>query len=255
MSERHLRLRERVLRAAADPALEPPGRPIAQLRPLWKPPALVRAIFLGDWHPVLRDPLDLFRLSFVVGAVIFELTGDDHAATQLALTAIAVFVARMVDLPRVFDWGFCIAMFFNGWGDALHLFVNISWYDNIVHVTLPCFFAPMVYIGLSRIEVVPEPALVRLRATRLFGMGFIAFCIGVTAVTVYEVYEWIAVRWLDQNLFISYADTIADIADGFLGSLVGALLLCLWALGRFSSRRTARTARGYVVVPVATDSE
>jgi hypothetical protein len=25
-------------------------------------------VFLGDWHPVLRDPLDLFRLSFVVGA-------------------------------------------------------------------------------------------------------------------------------------------------------------------------------------------
>jgi hypothetical protein len=35
-------------------------------------------IFLGDWHPVLRDPLDLFRLSFVVGAVIFALQSADR---------------------------------------------------------------------------------------------------------------------------------------------------------------------------------
>lgn len=201
---------------------------------------VLQRVFLGDWHPVLRDPLDLFRLSFVAGAVVFAFRGDSHATSQLALTALAVFVARMVDLPRLFDWGFCIAMFFNGWGDALHLFTSWAWYDNVVHINLPCFFAPMVYIGLSRLDVVPEPARVRRRFSRLIGMGFITFCIGVTAVTTYEVYEWIAVRWLDQNLFISYADTIADIADGFLGAAIGSLLLCGWALGRFSSRRPAR---------------
>jgi hypothetical protein len=28
--------------------------------------AALGKVFLGDWHPVLRDPLDLFRLSFPV---------------------------------------------------------------------------------------------------------------------------------------------------------------------------------------------
>ncbi|MDO8212763.1 hypothetical protein [Conexibacter sp. CPCC 206217] len=236
--------RDRLRSAASAPALQPERNPIVRRGPHWRPPAALRAVFLGDWHPVLRDPLDLLRLSFVVGAVVFAVSGDGHASTQLALTAVAVFLARMVGLPRLFDWGFCVAMFFNGWGDALHLFVDWSWYDNVVHLILPCFLAPIVYIGLSRVDVVPEPALVRLRASRLLGMGVIAFCIGVTGVTIYEVYEWIAVRWLDQNLFISYADTIADISDGFAGSLAGALLLCLWSLGRFSSRRTPRDWRG-----------
>ncbi|HST42937.1 MAG TPA: hypothetical protein VLK58_25660 [Conexibacter sp.] len=213
---------------------------------------LWRQVFLGDWHPVLRDPLDLFRLSFVVGAVVFAIRGDSHATTQLALTALAVFVARMIDLPRIVDWGFCVAMFFNGWGDALHLFTNVAWYDNIVHVTLPAFFAPMVYIGLSHLDVVPEPEAVRHRFTRLVGMGFVTFCIGVTAATFYEIYEWVAVRWLDQNLFISYADTIADLADGFIGSATGSLLLCGWALGRFSSRRSPRDRSGQRVSQRAT---
>ena len=40
-------------------------------------------VFLRDWHPVLRDPLDLFRLSFPVGALIFALQGDWDAAVRL----------------------------------------------------------------------------------------------------------------------------------------------------------------------------
>ena len=51
-----------------------------------RPPAAVGArakawskpVFLGDWHPILRDPLDLIRISFVVGAVAFALAGDGH---------------------------------------------------------------------------------------------------------------------------------------------------------------------------------
>ena len=42
-------------------------------------------VFVRDWHPVLRDPLDLFRLSFPVGAVIFALMGDWDAVVRLLL--------------------------------------------------------------------------------------------------------------------------------------------------------------------------
>lgn len=57
--------------------------------------------------------------------MLFALDGDAHAANQLVLTAVAVFVARMVNVPRLFDWGFCVAMAFNGWGDALRLLVPL----------------------------------------------------------------------------------------------------------------------------------
>jgi hypothetical protein len=33
---------------------------------------------LGDLDPILRDPLDLVRISFVVGAAAFALAGDGH---------------------------------------------------------------------------------------------------------------------------------------------------------------------------------
>jgi hypothetical protein len=200
-------------------------------------------IFLGDWHPVLRDPLDLFRVSFAVGAAVFALQGDWDAAIRLALPGVLVLAVRALNIPRAIDWIFCVAMAFQGWGNALQLFTELWWYDNTVHITLPMSLAPILYIAFSRIDVVPDPAERTGSRAEVAGMALITASLGVTAASFYEIYEWVVVNWLDQNLFISEGDTISDLADGFLGAGIGGLLLGSWALGRYSSRRSPRTIR------------
>jgi hypothetical protein len=37
-----------------------------------------KRIYLGDWQSILRGPLDLVRISFVVGAAAFAPAGDGH---------------------------------------------------------------------------------------------------------------------------------------------------------------------------------
>jgi len=87
-------------------------------------------VFLRDWHPVLRDPLDVFRLSFPIGAFVYALLGDWDTAVRLAAPGVAVFLVRAIDVPRPVDWVFSAAMFFQGWGNALHLFSRFWWYDK-----------------------------------------------------------------------------------------------------------------------------
>src|SRR5262245_23148395 len=128
-------------------------------------------VFLRDWHPALRDPLDVFRLSFVVGAAVFAVMGDWDAAVRLLLPGIAVCIVRALDVPRAIDWVFCFAMFFQGWGNALHLFSEFWWYDNLVHVTLPMSLAPILYIGFSRLDVVPDTADRTGSEAELLGMA------------------------------------------------------------------------------------
>jgi hypothetical protein len=197
-------------------------------------------VFVRDWHPVLRDPLDLFRLSFAVGGVIYAILGDWDAAVRLLLPGLAVFAVRAIDVPRAVDWVFCFAMFFQGWGNALHLFSDFWWYDNSVHITLPMSLAPILYIGFSRLDVVPEPAERTNRASELVGMALITLCLGVTAASFYEIYEWVVDHWFGQNLFIGETDTITDLADGFLGAAIGGAFLAAWALTRYTSRRIPR---------------
>jgi hypothetical protein len=199
-----------------------------------------KRVFLGDWHPVLRDPLDLVRVSFVVGAVAFALAGDGDAAVRLLLPAIAVLAVRALDVPRLVDCVFCAAMIFQGWGNALHLFSRYWWYDNTVHITLPMALAPIIYIAFSRLDVVPDPAQRVGGASQVAGMALVAACFGVTAASYYEIYEWVVNNWFGQHLFTSETDTITDLADGFLGSALGGLILAGWTLGRYTTRRVPR---------------
>ena len=95
----------------------------------------------------------------------------------------------------------------------------------------------ILYIGFSRLDVVPDPAE-RVRSTsEVVGMALIAACLGVTAAAGYEIYEWVVDHWFAQNLFIGETDTITDLADGFLGAAVGGLLLAAWAIARYTTRR------------------
>src|SRR5258705_5374383 len=194
-------------------------------------------VFLRDWHPVLRDPLDLFRLSFPVGAVIFAFQGDWDAAVRLLLPGLAVVGVRAINVPRAGDWVFGAAMFFQGWGNALHLFNEFWWYDNLVHITLPMSLAPILYIGFARLDVVPDPSERAGSNSELLGMALITGCLGVTAASFYEIYEWVVDHWFGQHLFIGQAETITHLPDGFLGAGLGGLFLAAWALTRYTSRR------------------
>jgi hypothetical protein len=177
-------------------------------------------VFLGDWHPMLRDPLDLFRLSLVLGAAAFAIAGDASAAVRLALPGLLVLAVRALDVPRAIDWIFVLAMAFQGWGNALELFT---------------------YLALSRLDVVPDPCDRAGARAELFGMVFVTLCIGVSAASFYEIYEWVVVNWLGENLFTSESDTINDLFDGFIGAGIGGALLATWALSRYHTRCIPRS--------------
>ena len=97
--------------------------------------------------------------------------------------------------------------------------------------------APILYIGFARLDVVPDPSERSKTTSELMGMALITMCLGVTAASFYEIYEWVVDHWFGQHLFIGETDTITDLADGFLGAGLGGLFLAAWAMTRFTSRR------------------
>jgi hypothetical protein len=100
--------------------------------------------------------------------------------------------------------------------------------------------APILYIGFARLDVVPDTSERVGNKAELLGMALITLCLGVTAASSYEVYEWVVDNWFGQHLFIGETDTITDLADGFLGAGLGGLFLAAWALTHYTSRRLPR---------------
>jgi hypothetical protein len=195
-----------------------------------------RTLVLGDWHPWLRDPIDLLRALLVAGAAGFLLAGDAAGALLLGGAGAIAWAVRPVLLPRVYDLALVLALTLQAWGEALGLYDSIAWFDNVVHFTLPFFAGPTLYIVLARIDLVPDPK--DDTDTRHYaGIAVVAFALGVALGGLWEIFEYASDKWLGSDLQNDNDDTVGDLIADSLGALAGAALLVCWARWGWGSVR------------------
>jgi hypothetical protein len=90
----------------------------------------------------------------------------------LTAASVVLLIARIVDLPRWFDFGLIMAMTLIAYGTALGLYGNWFYYDKVVHGLSPVGYVPVLYIALVRLGVVPDPgeAIRERRVARISGI-------------------------------------------------------------------------------------
>jgi hypothetical protein len=114
---------------------------------------------------------------------------------------------------------------------------NQPWhYDKLVHFVLPAAVAPTVYVLLIRLDLVRDLADRHTRAHPA-GIVIVTLGLGMTVGVVYELYEYFAVNVLHAGLHVGYGDTIGDLLDDGVGSLIGGLLLVVWQIRGWGSVR------------------
>jgi hypothetical protein len=186
-----------------------------------------RTLLLGDWGRVVRDPIDLLRAGFFAGAFVFAFRGDIGGVANHLVAGGGLLIARAVNLPRLYDLGFTIAMILTGWGEALGLYDAWKPYDNVVHFVVPLLCSQVAYIALARIEVLPD---MREQFTphRYAGMFTVTMALGVAIGGIWEVFEYLSDSLFGSNLQLSNADTVGDLISDTLGSAAGGVLLVVW---------------------------
>ncbi len=204
----------------------------------------IRTLLLGDWHPVVRDPLDLMRVAFVAGAAVY-VAASGSSVINLIVSSAAVVGVRFVALPRPYELGFILAMALTGWGDALGLYDRFTHYDRLVHFLVPFELAPVIYILLARMDVLPDLRDTRERRHRL-GVFVVTLALGAAVGALWEVFEWCSDHTLGSHLQHGQTDTIGDLVADTTGALVGGALLVVWSIYGWESqrRRPARALTG-----------
>ena len=187
-----------------------------------------RKLVFGDWTPVIRDGIDVLRLAVLAGAVGFGLAGDAGGAAVLGLLGGVTLLARLVNLPRVYDLCLTAAMALQGFGEAFGLYDQFVRFDDLVHFTLPLLTAPVVYIGLARLEVVPDPRD-ETHLPHYAGIFVVTTSLGMAIGALWEIAEWRSDAWFGTGLSLSNDDTVGDLVRDSIGSVVGAALLVVWA--------------------------
>jgi hypothetical protein len=192
------------------------------------------------------------RLALLVGAPVTLALGPREQSVRLALTFLVVLIPRGLDVPRPFDLAFVPAMWLQAWGNVFGAFDHVYGYDKLVHFVLPCASSTLIYLGLVRLRVVPELATER-GLHRRAGTLLLTCCLGLAFFGgLYELYEWLADHYLGAHLYVAYGDSISDLTDDALGSLLGGALILLWDAYGWATRRRARLgearpARGHPV--------
>jgi hypothetical protein len=200
-----------------------------------------RAVFLGDWGRVVRDPIDLLRVTFFAGAAVFAVLGELGGVANLLVAGVALLVARAADLPRLYDLAFTVAMFLTGWGEALGLYDAWKPYDNVVHFIVPMLTSQVAYIALARLEVLPDMRE-EFSPRHYTGLWLVTFALGVAIGGLWEILEWGSDGLFGSNLSMSNDDTVGDLIADSLGAAAGGLLLIAWTkYGWGSVRRVEGT--------------
>lgn len=194
-----------------------------------------RTLLLGDWTPVVRDPIDLVRASFLVGAIAFALTGRGGAAA-LALAGLFTWAVRPLNLPRVYDASLALALALAAWGEALRAYDAFPAFDIVTHLLVPMLGAPVIYVALARAEVVPDPAD-DTRTPHYIGIFVVTLALGLAVGAVWEILEYASDRYVGSQLSLGNRDTIGDLVADGVGALVGAVLLVVWTLFGWGSVR------------------
>jgi len=81
-----------------------------------------RTLLLGDWSRPVRDPIDLLRVSYVLGVPLVWVIRDDFPL-NLTVSAVAVIAVRFLLPPRPYDLAvvggtLLVAWAVYGWGSV-----------------------------------------------------------------------------------------------------------------------------------------
>jgi hypothetical protein len=130
--------------------------------------------------------------------------------------------------PRALDLAVTIPLLLDAGGNALALYEDAH-IDDVVH------------IANSAIVSGVAGALFAPRVDERWQAALIGAGVAITGETAWELMEYGAMRLGARGMDLTYDDTMADLAEGFLGAALGAL----FTLTRVPQARTERNRRGW----------
>lgn len=156
--------------------------------------------------------------SVIAAALWWSLTD----AGILAFALPALLLPRFVGVRAWVDILYGCIILIAAWSNVLGLYETVPWWDLLVHFACTGVLAAMLYLVLARCSVVPLPPPARGTARTPI---VIVTALGLALSSVWEMVEWFGWRYISDEIYVSYQDTIGDMALGALGGLVASLVV------------------------------
>lgn len=175
----------------------------------------------GEW---LADALRVLGVLGVIAAAIW-LKPTDAGIAALALPAL--MLPRMLGLAVWFDLTACATVLVAAWSNVFDLYRTVAGWDLVLHFLCTGVLAVVAAVILTRTGIVPLTTTARSsgsahrRRSAVVLLPLTALAISA----VWELIEWLGWKFLSDDIFVTYQDTIGDMAFGGLGGIAAGILL------------------------------
>ena len=176
------------------------------------------------------DGIRLLGLLSVLAAFVWWTPTD---AGILALALPALLVPRLLGVLPWFDVLYGVTVSVAAWSNVLDLYRSIAWWDLVVHFVATGIIASIGYVALQRSGVLPD------RPRRRTAIVLLP-TIGLAISAIWEMVEWLGKTFVDSEIFVTYPDTIGDMAVGGAGALMMGLVLARIRIDRAANRAADR---------------
>lgn len=174
---------------------------------------------------------DLLRIAGVVGVVAALVWFGVTAAGIVALALPALMAPRFLGARAGFDLVYGATVLVAAWSNVFGWYRSIPGWDLLLHVVCTGVLAAMSYIALVWLEVVPNPqGAGTRRRTPMVVVPALALALGA----IWELIEWAGKSLVTDEIFVTYADTIGDLAADGVGGVVAGLLVARVRLTRWN---------------------
>ena len=184
----------------------------------------------GEWAA------DLVRVAGAVSVVFAALVFGWTDAGVVALAVPGTVIPRLLDFRPAPDLAFTITLLIASWSNVFDLYTDVAGWDLVVHFVATGLLSLGSYYLIARGGVLADPAERRFSSAQ--GV-LITTVIGLALSAVWEMIEWFGKTFVDDDIFVTYDDTIGDMAVGGLGALVAGLCVAFVPIRR-RPRRAAR---------------
>lgn len=172
------------------------------------------------------DALRVLGLVSVIGAAIWS-TATDAGILSLALPAL--LVPRFLGVRASYDIVYCVTVLVAAWSNVLDLYRTILGWDLVAHFACTGMIAAVSYIALARFSIVTDPRDPQFRTRTALVLVTV---LGLAASAVWEMIEWVGYAFITDEIFVTYQDTIGDMAIGGLGAALASVLIARGRLQR-----------------------
>lgn len=183
------------------------------------------------WRPGPGRPLwgivvgDLLRVTALVSVVVSGVGFGGVAVALFLLVLGGTMIPRAVGTPAVLDVTYGVSLLAAAWCAQLEVYQQVGWLDLVVHAVTTGAIAAVAHHLFTRTGLVAPARRARTSAAlTVVGLGSIV-------AVVWELLEWTGYTFVDSSIFVTYTDTLGDLAAALVGSVVAAAVVARGALG------------------------